>query len=116
MDVNRHVNNVEYFRFLEQARIEWFHSLIERRGDDSHSIVVASASCNFLRPMTYPGTIEVCVAVTPPGRSSFNLYYDIHPEQDRTIKYADAHTRAVWIDKRTGRSAPLPEYMRKRLV
>ena len=28
MDALGHVNNVVYFRFMEQARIEWFDSLV----------------------------------------------------------------------------------------
>ena len=73
MDVNRHVNNVQYFRFMEQARIEWFHAALTERADDRHGIVVANAYCNFLRPMHYPGTIEVCLSVGAPGRSSFTF-------------------------------------------
>jgi len=116
MDVNRHVNNVEYFRFMEQARIEWFQSTAQARPDNTHGIVVANAYCNFLQPMLYPGNIDVCLAVGPPGRSSFTFYYEIFAENERTSKYADGYSRAVYVDRRTGRSAPLPEYFRKALT
>ena len=116
MDVNRHVNNVEYFRFMEQARIEWFHSAFAQRPDNLHGIVVANAYCSFLKPMVYPGTIDVCLSVGVPGRSSFTFYYDVHPENDRGLKYAEGYSRAVYVDRRTGRSVPLPEYVRKLLA
>ena len=32
MDLNRHVNNVVYFRYLEQARIEWFDLAVNVAG------------------------------------------------------------------------------------
>jgi acyl-CoA thioester hydrolase len=116
MDLNRHVNNVVYFRYLEQARIEWFDLAVDEWRDGSHGIVIANAFCCFLKPLTYPATIEVCVYVGPPGRSSFTFHYDIHPEGDRTIKYADGYTRVVWVDRRSGRSAPLPDYLRHLLA
>jgi acyl-CoA thioester hydrolase len=115
MDVNRHVNNTIYFRYLEQARIEWFDSVVEERRDPYHGIVIANAYCNYLKPLAYPATIDVCVYVGPPGRSSFTFYYDVYLEHDRTLKYADGYTRAVWVDRRSGRSAPLPEYFRRHL-
>ena len=59
MDLNRHVNNVEYFRYLEQARIEWFDLAVKPWRDGTHGIVIANAHCNFLAPLTYPATIEV---------------------------------------------------------
>ena len=116
MDVNRHINNVEYFRFMEQARIEWFHSALQARPDNFHGIVVANAYCNFSKEMLYPGNIDVCLSVGPPGRSSFTFYYEIYPENERATRYADGYSRAVYVDRRTGRSVLLPEYLRKLLA
>lgn len=108
MDIHSHVNNTVYFRYLEQARIEWFDSVRDRAAEAPFGIVVANAYCNFLRPIHYPATLEVLVYACPPGRSSFELQYDVHPAGDRSRKYADGYTRMVWIDRRDGRSAPLP--------
>ncbi len=116
MDINRHVNNVEYFRYLEQARIEWFDLAVKPWREGTHGIVIANAHCNFLAPLTYPATIEVCLHVGPPGRSSFTFHYDVHPEAERKIKYADGYTRVVWVDRSTGRSAPLPDDVRALLA
>jgi acyl-CoA thioester hydrolase len=112
MDVNRHVNNVVYFRYLEQARIEWFDAALEQWREGTHGIVIADAHCTFLEPLVYPATIEVCVYAGPPGRSSFTFYYSIHPDADRSVRYAEGSTRVVWVDRGTGRPAPLPDYVR----
>ena len=116
MDLNRHVNNVVYFRYLEQARIEWFDLAVNEWRDSSHGIVIASAHCNFLKPLTYPATIEVCLYAGHPSRSSFWFHYDIHPEGERELRYADGSTRVVWVNRSTGRSAPLPDRLRSLLV
>jgi acyl-CoA thioester hydrolase len=56
MDAMGHVNNTVYFRYMEQARISWFDALVPREEAwRSTGIVVASTSCNFKRPLNYPG-------------------------------------------------------------
>ena len=68
MDAMGHVNNTVYFRYMEQARIGWFEALFP--GDEvwrSTGIVIVNASCNYKRPITYPGTVEVRVMVGPPA-------------------------------------------------
>jgi len=112
IDMNEHVNNTVYFRYIEQARIEWFEACLPERRDGVHGTVVANAYLNFLKSIVYPSTIEVDLYASSPGRSSFMLHYDLFKEKDRTVKYADGYTRMVWINLRTGRSAPLPERVR----
>jgi acyl-CoA thioester hydrolase len=56
MDAYGHVNNTVYFRYMEQARVEWLEQhqdLPVRPGGDGP--VIINASCTFLVPMTYPG-------------------------------------------------------------
>jgi len=116
MDIQRHVNNVVYFRYFEQARIEWFDDVVKRDTRAGQGIVVANAYCNFLRPIVYPETVEVVVYSGPPGRSSFTISYDLFRAGDRSIRYADGYTVAVWVDRATGRSLPLPEDVRGHLA
>ena len=55
-----HVNNTVYFRYMEQARIGWFESLLPRgEAWTTIGIVIVNASCNFKKPINYPGTVEV---------------------------------------------------------
>ena len=115
MDIHRHVNNTVYFRYLEQARIEWFDSMRSEWSAADQGCVIASAHCNYLKPLTYPAAIEVCVYAGLPGRSSFTFYYDVFRAGDRSARYAEGYTRLVWIDRRTGRSVPLPDFMRSAL-
>jgi len=107
MDAQGHVNNTVYFRYMEQARIEWLESLRKRIGDvEGLGCVIVNASCTFLLPLCYPGTIDVRMFVDVPGRSSLDSHYEMWMN-DR--KYAEGSARIVWIDHRTQRSTPLPE-------
>lgn len=116
MDVHRHVNNTVYFRYLEQARIEWFDTMRSEWSEADQGCVIASAQCNYLKPLAYPATIEVYLYAGPPGRSSFTFYYDVLRAGDGSIKYAEGYTRLVWIDRHAERSVPLPDFMRAALA
>ena len=78
MDAMGHVNNTVYFRYMEQARICWFESLVpQAEAWTSLSIVIVNASCNFRRPINYPGTVEVKVFTGAPGGSSVPTFYEL---------------------------------------
>jgi acyl-CoA thioester hydrolase len=116
MDIHRHVNNGVYFRYFEQARIEWCDLVRTHWSESQCGFVIAAAHCNYLKPLTYPATIEVDLFSGALGRSSFMFYYDLYRVGDRSRKYADGHTRQVWIDRATERSVPLPDFMRELLA
>jgi acyl-CoA thioester hydrolase len=110
MDAQGHVNNTVYFRYMEQARVEWLESLRTHAGDiNGLGSVIVNASCTFLLPLSYPGIVDVRMYIDPPGRSSIDSHYELWMS-DR--KYAEGSARIVWIDQRTQRSAPLPEQVR----
>ena len=97
MDAMGHVNNTVYFRYMEQARIAWFESLVpkaEAWGDIS--IVIVNASCNFQRPINYPGTVEVKVYAGPPGGSSVQTFYELNINDEL---YADGAATVVFINR-----------------
>jgi acyl-CoA thioester hydrolase len=113
MDAMGHVNNTVYFRYMEQARIGWFDALVpEEEAWKSTGIVIANASCNFKKPMTYPGTVEVRLFVGDLGGSSVPTYYDMVVDE---IVYADGAATVVFIDMAKQKATRIPEDIRRRL-
>ena len=112
MDAMGHVNNTVYFRYMEQARIEWFESLGYNTGQNAREgPVIVNASCTFLVPLVYPGNIEVRMYLGHPGRSSLPTHYELRlVGEDRLCAHGDA--KVVWIDPASGRSIGLPDNMR----
>lgn len=109
MDAMGHVNNTVYFRYMEQARVEW----IERIGypidsQREEAAVVVNASCTFLLPLTYPGQLECRMYVGKPGRSSLPTYYELRKLGAEAL-YAEGAAKMVWMAPATGKSVPLPE-------
>ena len=95
MDAMGHVNNTVYFRYMEQARIAWFEALVPRADAWGEiSIVIVNASCNFKRPINYPGTVEVRVFAGAPGGSSVPTFYELGLEGEI---YADGAATVVFV-------------------
>ena len=116
MDALGHVNNTVYFRYMEQARVEWLESLgyaISAQGPES--VVIVNAGCTFLLPLTYPGTVEVALYGGAPVRSSLPTYYEMRKVEDGVL-YAEGDAKVVWFNTATGRSAPLPDDLRARII
>ena len=114
MDINGHVNNAVYSTYFEQARVAWFDSVVfAGHRERERGYVVARIACNFLKPITYPATLWVSAAPGKPGRTSFPLFQAIHAERPDGEKLAEAEITMVHVDRRTGKSEPLPEWLRK---
>ncbi len=106
MDAMMHVNNTVYFRYMEQARIGWYEKLCgPLSGALDEGFVIANASCNFSKTLTYPGTVEVRMFLGPPSRTSVDSHYELRMND---ALYADGAAKIVWIDVRLGKSRPLP--------
>ena len=112
MDAYGHVNNTVYFRYMEQARVEWIEAMQVPVRPGGDGPVIINASCTFLVPMTYPGEVEVKTYVGAMGRSSCQTYVDMCI--DGTV-YAEGAAKVVWMNTQTGKSVPLPEHVRAML-
>lgn len=115
MDAYGHVSNVVYLRYLEDARAHWFSSVPSRWLEGDKGPVVANLNIDFRRQLHWPAEIEITVVPQTPGRSSLRLGHEIRslPEDGQAaVVYAEATSTMVWIDKRSGKSVPLPDVIR----
>lgn len=118
MDAYGHVNNVQYLRLLEDARVigfrEWFgadKSLLDG------GVVVSRHEIEYLAPLTYrPEPIEVDMWVTGTSGAGFTLGYVVRdPESLGETVYALAETGLVLYDFRTARPRRITEDERELL-
>jgi acyl-CoA thioester hydrolase len=113
MDAMGHVNNTVYFRYMEQARISWFEALLPRgEAWATTSIVIVNASCNFRKPINYPGTVEVKVFAGEPGGSSLSTFYELNIDGEL---YADGEAKVVFVDAQKQKPLRIPDHVRKLL-
>jgi len=114
MDAYGHVNNTNYFRYMEQARVEYLEGAGYKILPQGLAPVIISTACTFLLPLTYPGTIELKMFAGTPGRSSIPTFFEFRLQGNDTV-HATGAAKMVWIDIATGKSVPIPEALRSAL-
>jgi acyl-CoA thioester hydrolase len=115
MDAMGHVNNTNYFRYIESARIAWLEQVGSLPDSRDEGPVIVNASMNFLKQLTYPGEIEVRTFIAPPGRSSIEVSHEIRLLDADGVPgelHANGMAKVVWVDFKVGKSAPLPAGLR----
>lgn len=112
MDAMHHVNNTVYFRYMEQARVEWLERLGFAVNPGQEAAVIINASCTFLVPLTHPGVVEVRMFAGRAGRSSFPTYYELRLAGEDML-CAEGAAKIVWMNPATGKSVPIPDTLRQ---
>lgn len=111
MDAYGHVNNTVYFRYAEQARVEWLEGMGYTVLPIGGAPVIINTHCTFLLPLTYPGTVDVRLFAGKLGRSSLETVFEIRLKGSDTL-YAEGGAKIVWMDAATGKSVPIPDALR----
>ncbi|HEX6923907.1 MAG TPA: thioesterase family protein [Longimicrobiaceae bacterium] len=114
MDAFGHVNNVVYFRYFENARIELLRKIgfVDATGIGP---ILASTHCRFRRPLTYPDRLLVGVRITEVGEDRFTIEYRLVSEKLGTIA-AEGGGVVVSYDYRTAKKAAIPEGVREAIA
>ncbi|HSI48105.1 MAG TPA: acyl-CoA thioesterase [Ideonella sp.] len=112
MDLMGHVNNAMYFRYLETVRVEWLHAVGGKPDPSGQGPVIVNAFCNFLRQLEYPGEVLARHYVANPGRSSFDTFITLERVDEPGVVCAEGGATTVWVDFPSGKSAPLPDWLR----
>jgi acyl-CoA thioester hydrolase len=113
MDAFGHVNNANYLRWFESARIASFEAVaINIGGGDTSPWVpiLARATVDFRRPVTYPDTLRIEAAVASFGTTSFTMRYRAVSQTHGLAAEGDGVV--VLLDPRSGQKTPLPVSLR----
>ena len=110
MDADNHVNNAEYYRYMEEARMRWVQSLGLAMTPPAPRPVLAASACSFRAPLHYPGTITVEVYLGKMGNSSVRTHYLL---KSGGAIAAEGFGVSVWVDPQTQKSIALPDAVRR---
>lgn len=105
MDAFGHVNNTRYFRYFETARIAYF----DQAGvlDGTIGPILASTSCRFRAPVTFPDTLLAAARVVWIDDDRFLMEHALWSEAMQTIA-ARGDALIVSYNYETKVKAPLP--------
>ncbi len=113
-DAFGHVNNTVYLKWCETARVVY----LERIGmwpmikNEGVGPILASISCDYRQPVTFPDSVQVGARVSKIGKSSFRMEHAIvSVVQDALV--AEAHSTLVFIEYAGLKSLPLPGDLRQ---
>jgi acyl-CoA thioester hydrolase len=113
-DAFGHVNNTVYFRWFESARIAYSEriGLLHVLDVDPIAPILASISCDYRIPITFPDTVDVGIRATRIGRSSMELEHTIVSRRRAAIA-AEGRSTIVVYDYRANKPHPVPETIRQ---
>ena len=112
MDADRHVNNAEYYRYMEEARMRWVHTLGLAMTPPAPIPVLAASACSYRAPLHYPGAVTVEVYLGRIGNSSVRTHYLLRNHDAGNTIAAEGYGVSVWFDPQTQKTIALPDQIR----
>jgi acyl-CoA thioester hydrolase len=138
LDPLAHVNNTVYFTYFEEARSYYFDQLhlerwpsreedqlLHKSEEGAHTSRIQTTSigahygslikeneCVYNLPLIHTDKVEIGVAVTHVGRTSFIMELQIRDMRDHERVFATGKTVMVWCNYHTGRPYPVPLALR----
>jgi acyl-CoA thioester hydrolase len=117
MDSYRHVNNIVYFRYFENARLEYFFRLGWPAFEQETGIgpILAATQARFRRALTYPDTIAITARLGTLSEDRFTLEHRIFSEQLGNVA-TEGQGTVVAFHYGRGEKVLLPEELRRRIA
>ena len=118
LDAMQHMNNVEFLRYFETARIAFLGSLVPghvptRR--EEFGFIFAECHIAYRAPAFFDDEIRTLIRPAEAKRSSLRLDFEMHVEADQRL-VADGYGVLVGYDYEAGSARPLPDSLRERLA
>jgi acyl-CoA thioester hydrolase len=116
MDIFQHVNNVVYFRYFENVRVEYGRrmGIVELMADQGIGPILASIECKYIRPVTFPDTLSVGVRVSGLEGSEMRMEYRVVSAAHKAVA-AVGRSLGVFYDYRNLKRVDFPAFMVARI-
>ena len=109
-DAFQHVNNCEFARFAQEARIHFFSTFAKVEAGPIRP-VIASLKLDFKRPLFFPDHLTVRTRITRVGVTSLTLHQEmVSRAQDAIV--CEAVSVLVFVEFPAMKPAPVPEIFR----
>ena len=115
LDALQHMNNVEFLRFFETARIDYIRKLIpDHSPGDTHQFgfIFAEAHINYRAPAFFNDDIRTYVWISEIRRSAMRVDFEMIVEADDR-KVAEGYGWLVGYDYVEGKPRRLPDELRE---
>ena len=103
MDAFGHVNNTQYFKYFETARLAYFNAVgvMKDMQDKQLGPILAETSCRFKRPLVFPDEVMAGATVAEYHDYGFLMHYGIYSLGQQAVTSLGTG-RIVMVDYNTG--------------
>ncbi|MBQ4833876.1 acyl-CoA thioesterase [Pseudoalteromonas sp. MMG010] len=110
MDALQHVNNVVYLRYFETARIDFLSkiNLFDTINANGVGPVISENNIRYKRPVTFPDTLTVSVAISDIKSDRFTMQYQVFSHAQQAIT-TTGHSTVVMFDFKTATKTTITE-------
>jgi len=114
-DVYGHVNNVVYYSWFDTAVNAYLmnQGVLDYENGKTVGLVVKT-QCNYYKPVAFPDSISVGVAVSKIGNSSVRYELGIFKNKESEA-CASGHFIHVYVDKGTHKPVSIPDQLKHAL-
>ena len=116
MDSYQHVNNVVYFRYFENARIEYIRRIgwLEVESATGIGPILASTQARYRRALTYPDTIHIGIRLLEMKDDRFTIEHQIVSAKQAEV-VTEGQGLLVAYHYPTNKKVALPEELKARI-
>lgn len=113
MDLFGHINNVAYFKYIQASRVNYWEltGLAASFAQTRIGPILLSTTCQFIKPVHYPGNIIIQARMEFIKHTSFGLHHQVLNERGEVA--AEAHDIIVNYDFAADSKTPITEEFRQ---
>ena len=110
MDAFQHVSNLVYFRWFQEARVEYMTRIgwFEMHEKIGYGPIVASTQARYRRPLSFPDNIWTGARIMEIGKDRVTFEHKLYSEIWGDELVAEGQAVIVGFDYRAGAKASLP--------
>jgi len=112
-DAFAHLNNVVYFRYFENVRMHFLDRIgvLRSHQEQGIGVILASTTCDFVRPVQWPSRLLVRTGCTAIGNTSFTMAYRITNQLGKVV--ATGSSVQVMYDYGAEHKVRIPDVVRE---
>jgi acyl-CoA thioester hydrolase len=115
MDLFGHVNNVSFFKYVQASRVNYWEKigLVTNQPVTAEGPMLASTSCQFKKPLHYPGKVTIFSKIGFVKNTSFSIQHLLLDSKDEIA--AEAEDIVVYYDFSKNEKARIPDLLRNKI-
>jgi len=116
MDMHGHINNIWFFRYIENARIAYYEAIgkYEHEKETGAGFVLASTSCEFKSPLAYPDVVTTGARIEEIFEDRAVMIYRVISTKHHRVA-AEAKATLVAFDHAENRKISFSQVLRQRI-